>query len=54
MHQKETSKLKSKDIREKANLKRMKKHKTDERKFRTDSAESAEDDTDSSEFSVPL
>ena len=53
--QKETSKLKRKAEKEAANLKRMKKNKTDESKSQTDSAESSESegDTDSSE-NVPV
>ena len=47
--QEETSKLKRKAEREQANLKRMKKQKTDETKNQPDSAKSADDDTDSSD-----
>jgi hypothetical protein len=47
--QDETSKLKRKAERVQANLKRMKKQKTDESKGQADSAKSDEDDTDSSD-----
>src|SRR6218665_1049049 len=46
--QKKTSKLKRKGERQEANLKRIKKLKTDERKSQADSNVNAEDDTHSS------